>query len=145
MRARGMKAQMTIIVDIIETMLTAARVNSASSLNREKEGTHKGWRLTIPNFDASKPVRNGSTAEPAWPTLAMYPRQPVRSQRGRMVVEWFMRMGNMGPKKKPTKETAIASPTRDGTSQTISSSLRWYASNKITTRYQDIEVRRTQW
>ena len=70
-RTRGISAHTTIIVDIIDTMLIAARVSSASSLNREKEGAHTGWRLTIPNFDASKPVRNGSTAEPAWPTLAI--------------------------------------------------------------------------
>ena len=113
-------------VDIIDTMLRSksesAAILWASAQNSER--THKGWRLTIPNFDASKPVRNGSTAEPACPTLAMYPRQPVRSQRGRMVVLWFIRIGYMGPMSSPMNDTANAFSMSDGTAQTVISSLR---------------------
>lgn len=86
-------------------------------------GTHKGGRVVIPKLDASTPVMNGSTAEPAWPAPAMYPAQAERSQRGRMVVEWLIRIGNTGPRKIPTSETATAFPTREGTTQTVASRL----------------------
>lgn len=49
---------------------------------------------------------------------------PVRSHGGMSRPDSFMRMGYIGPKKKPTKETATASPTSEGVSQTTSSSLR---------------------
>lgn len=65
----------------------------------------------------------GRTAEPACPAPAMYPEQAVMSQRGRMVVEWFMRMGNIGPRRRPTKETATAFSMSEGTTQTVISSL----------------------
>ena len=47
----------------------------------------------MPNLEASRPVRKGRTAEPVWPILAMYPIQSVKSQRGRIVVEWFIKIG----------------------------------------------------
>lgn len=53
----------------------------------------------------------------------MYPIQAVRSQRGRMVVEWFMRMGYIGPRRRPTNETAMAFSMSDGTTQTVTSML----------------------
>ena len=69
---------------------------------------------------------NGRTAEPAWPAPAIYPAQPVMSHGGRMVVEWFMRMGNIGPRRRPTREIATAFWMSEGTNQTVTSSLsRW--------------------
>ncbi len=85
--------------------------------------THNGCREAMPNFCARRPVMKGRTAEPACPAPAMYPAQPVISHLGRMVVEWFMRMGNMGPRRRPTRETAMAFWTSEGTSQTVISSL----------------------
>ncbi len=73
MRARGMKAQMTIIVDIMETMLHAS-LQHAIHLTHTAEhnsDTHNGCKLVIPNLDARRPVRNGSTAEPACPMPAI--------------------------------------------------------------------------
>ena len=69
-RTRGMSAHTTISVDIIDTMLReppSASPQNTAQANR----AHKGCRLVMPNRDASRPVRNGSTAEPAWPTPAM--------------------------------------------------------------------------
>ncbi len=89
----------------------------------ERSKTHKGWRDAIPNFDASIPVMKGRMADPACPTPAMYPIQPVRSQRGRIVDEWFIKIGYMGPRTSPTNETAMAFSIREGTTQTVISSL----------------------
>ena len=55
--------------------------------------------------------------------LAIYPRQPVSNHRGRMLVEWFIRIGYMGPIRSPMKETAIAFSTSEGTTHTVTSSL----------------------
>ena len=72
-RTRGINAHTTMSVDIIDTMLNSKSESAAilwtSAQNSER--THKGWRLAMPNLDASSPVRNGSTAEPACPMLAM--------------------------------------------------------------------------
>ena len=73
-----------------------------------KGSTHKGWREAIPNFDAKRPVRNGKMAEPACPAPAIFPAQPAISHLGRVVVEWFIRIGNIGPRRRPTTATAIA-------------------------------------
>ena len=112
---------MTIIVDIIDTMLCHT-LERSYYLVRER-GTHNGCRLAIPNREANKPVKNGSTAEPACPTPEMYPIAPKKSQRGRMWVLWFTRIGNIGPRSRPTNATAIAFSTRDGTTQMVTSSL----------------------
>ncbi len=74
MRARGMKAQMTIIVDIIETMLHTAPRQHVIHLTHTTEhdsDTHNGCKLVIPNLDARRPVRNGNTADPACPMPAI--------------------------------------------------------------------------
>lgn len=67
---------------------------------------------------------NGNSAEPVKPKLAIQPMDPVSSQGCRTRPDSFIRIGYIGPKKNPTKETAMASPTKEGTSQTISSSLK---------------------
>lgn len=84
---------------------------------------------------------NGKSAEPAKPKLAIQPIEPVSSQGGIRRPVSFMRMGYIGPSTKPTKETATASPMRDGTSHTTSSSLiMWkaFASEWIRVATQDI-------
>lgn len=105
--------------------VTALCQRSGPGRQRRQGRTDKGCRDAIPNFWARRPVMNGRTAEPAWPAPAMYPEQAVMSQRGRMVVEWFMRMGNIGPRRRPTKETATAFSISEGTTQTVTSSLMW--------------------
>ena len=57
------------------------------------------------------------------PMLPMYPRHPVRSQRGRIPVDCFIRIGYIGPRRSPINETAIPFSTSEGTSQTVTSSL----------------------
>lgn len=84
-------------------------------------------------LDASTLAMNksGSAAEPAcrWPAPAMYPTHAMRSHRGRMIVEWSIRIGNIGPKKSPTGETATAFPTSERTTQTVTSGLDKRASD----------------
>ena len=77
----------------------------------------------MPKCDASAPVRKGKRAEPANPKPPIQPMEPVSSQGGIRREDSFMRMGYIGPKTKPTNETAMAPPTREGTSQTMSSKL----------------------
>ena len=77
----------------------------------------------MPALDAIAPVMKGKTAAPAAPQLPTHPMAPDMQSGGRTRPAWFMRMGKMGPKKKPTKETQIAPDSRLGTSHTTSSSL----------------------
>ncbi len=57
---------------------------------------------------------NGRTAEPACPAPAMYPEQAGASGAGGLIVEWFMSMWNIGPRRRSTKETAKAFSMGDG-------------------------------
>lgn len=77
---------MTIIVDIMDTMLDTIPHEYLQPRISYKSNTHNGCKLVIPNRDARRPVRNGSTADPACPIPAMYPMQPVRIQRGNILV-----------------------------------------------------------
>ena len=71
-RTRGMIAHMTIMVDIIDTMLTTPRTqHRVRKRGKRAGGTHNGWRLEMPKREARMPVMKGRTAEPAWPTPAM--------------------------------------------------------------------------
>lgn len=114
---------MTMSVDIIDTMLHSSDLSQHHSCCVQMLDTHNGCRDAMPNLDASRPVMNGRIAEPARPTAAIYPMQAVKSQRGRMVVEWFMRMGYIGPRRSPTNETAMAFSMSEGTTQTVTSML----------------------
>ena len=69
-------------------------------------------------------MMNGNSADPANPKLAIHPMEPVNNHDGRSFPVSFISIGYIGPRKKPTRDTAIASPMRDGTSHTISSSLK---------------------
>ena len=66
---------------------------------------------------------NGSNALPACPNPAIHPIEPVSSHRGSTRRAWFIARGYIGPSSMPTRETATASPTREGTNQMTSSSL----------------------
>ena len=79
---------------------------------KKAEVTHSGCKLTIPNFCARAPVMKGKSAEPANPKLAIQPIEPVSSQGGMRRPVSFIRIGYMGPRTNPTKETATASPMR---------------------------------
>ncbi len=68
-------------------------------------------------------MTNGKTAAPAAPQLPAQPIAPEMQSGGRTRPAWFMRMGKMGPRKKPTKEMEIAPANRFGTNQTTSSRL----------------------
>ena len=85
--------------------------------------THKGCKLPMFVPDAIAPVMNGNAAAPAALKLEIQPIAPEMSSGGRMRPAWFMTIGKMGPRKKPTKETQIALDMRWGTSQTTSSRL----------------------
>lgn len=76
-----------------------------------------------PNFEAIAPVMNGRSAEPVCPRPAIQPTAPGRSQCGTSLAVRFMTIGYIGPKTRPMKDTAIAFPTRDGTTQIVISSL----------------------
>ena len=65
---------MTMSVDIIETMLSLGRPKTPVillSMSNASLRTHNGCKLAMPNFEASSPVMNGRTAEPACPMPAM--------------------------------------------------------------------------
>ena len=72
--------------------------------------------------DAITPVTNGNTAAPADEKLAIQPTAPTMSSGGRTPPAWFMTIGKMGPRRKPTHATVTPPPTSDGTSHTTSSS-----------------------
>ena len=55
--------------------------------------TYRGCRLLIPTLEASAPVMNGKTADPACPKPAIQPIDPVRSQGGSTRPAWFITMG----------------------------------------------------
>ena len=88
-----------------------------------ENNTHTGGRLSMPAFDAIAPVTNGKMAAPAAPQLPTQPTAPEIVSGGRMPPAWFMRIGNMGPMSKPTKETSIALVMKCGTAQMMASSL----------------------
>jgi len=48
---------------------------------------------------------------------------PVRIHGGIILDDWFIAMGYIGPRRRPVIDSAIAFPTREGTNQTIKSSL----------------------
>ena len=123
--ACGTRAHKTTIKPINDTSLCTKHSSSATPphTNSRERATHSGCSPLIPVFDAIAPVMNGNTAAPAAPQLPVQPIAPEIQSGGRMRPAWFMRMGNMGPRKKPTKETQIAPDNRLGTSHTTSSSL----------------------
>lgn len=114
---------MTIMVDIIDTTLQTMITKSAMMFRTIRGGTHKGCSDPMPNFEASRPVKNGSTADPAWPTPPIHPTPPVKSHFGMISPDCLIRIGYMGPSRRPMNETASAFSSRDGTTQTVTSSL----------------------
>ena len=114
---------------IIAINLCKLRVSCLSVLDPQRKGipvdiTDKGCKLLMLVSDAIAPVMNGNTALPAEPKLAIQLTEPEMSSGGRVRPAWFIAMGKIGPRKKPTKETATSSRTSRGTCQTTSSSLR---------------------
>jgi hypothetical protein len=85
--------------------------------------THSGCKLLIPNLDAKAPAINGSAALPACPNPAIQPTEAVRIHGGSRRLAQFMMIGYIGPRNRPTKDTATASPMRDGTNQMTNSRL----------------------
>lgn len=68
-------------------------------------------------------MRKGTAALPAEPNPAIQPIDPVSNHFGRIRPACIIAIGNMGPRNKPTKDTATAPPMREGASQTTISSL----------------------
>ena len=93
--------------------------------------THRGCKLAMLVPEAIAPVMNGNAAAPAAPKLEIQPILPEMSSGGRIDPAWFMTIGNMGPRKNPTKATQIAEERRCGTSQTTSSSLQEDEDSKV--------------
>lgn len=58
-----------------------------------KDVTYTGCSEAIPALEAIAPVMNGMHADPAWPTPAIQPIEPVKSERGRILAVWFMTRG----------------------------------------------------
>ena len=81
--------------------------------------THKGCKLSIPEFEAIVPVINGRRALPPAPQAAIHPTAPFTRWRGRTRAAWFRAIGNIGPKRTPIIETEITDAVKEGTTQTI--------------------------
>lgn len=58
--------------------------------------------------DAITPAMKGNAAAPAAPKLEIHPMLPEMSSGGIIVPAWFMTMGKIGPRKKPTNDTQMA-------------------------------------
>ena len=121
-RVAGTQAHTMNSTPAIATNLQPAST-SASLLFHISIGTYAGGKALIPALEAIAPVMNGKTAAPAAPQLPAHPIAPEMQSGGRMRPAWFIRMGKMGPRKKPTNEMEIAPAKRFGTNQTTSSSL----------------------
>ena len=87
------------------------------------KGTYNGCKLTTPNRCDKAPVMKGTMAVPIRPKLVIQPIDPDNIWPGINLPHWFMIIGNMGPKNRPTSEMATASPTREGTRQMTISRL----------------------
>ena len=85
--------------------------------------THKGCNAVIPNRLAIAPVMNGNTADPVCPSPAIQPIEPVSNHGGSSAADCFMKIGYIGPKNRPTIETATAFPMREGMNQMVNSRL----------------------
>jgi hypothetical protein len=80
----------------------------------------------MPCLSAIAPVRKGRRALPADPNPAIQPTAPVKIHGGRIRDDWFITIGNIGPRRRPVIETATALPMRDGTNQITNSRLGTY-------------------
>ena len=67
--------------------------------------SYSGCRERIPYFEASNPVMNGKAADPDIPMPVIQPTHPVSNQLGRMRDACPTKMGNMGPRSTPMKDT----------------------------------------
>lgn len=92
--------------------------------------TYRGCRLAIPNFEASVPARKGITAEPIWLIPPIIPTVPETSQGGTSRSAVVIITGYSGVSIKPTNETAIESPIKEGMAQTSASNLEQGVSSK---------------
>ena len=118
----GTRSHKKMINPIIATILQIWYLSDP--FNPGEQLTYRGCRLQIPLLEAMAPVKNGNNAEPVCPNPAIQPIHPVKIHGGRILAEWFMTIGYMGPRRTPTKETATAPPRSEGTSQTTSSRLK---------------------
>ena len=100
-------------------------VSSSKPHSKHVMQTHKGCKFPMSVPDAIAPVMNGKTSEPTDPKLEIQPMPPEMSSWGRTRPAWFITIGYMGPRKKPTKEMQTALEMRCGTRQTTSSSLSY--------------------
>ena len=76
-----------------------------------------------PFVSARIPVRSGTAAVPTIPKLHIHPIAPDKICAGMKLPHWFIMIGNIGPKTRPTREIAIAEGMRRGTAQMKISSL----------------------
>lgn len=86
LRILGTSAQMTTRHDIIDTMLQTD-ISASASIRLGCENTYKGCNDEIPNLLASKPVANGSAAEPVIPIPLIQPTEPAKSHFGRIFLQ----------------------------------------------------------
>lgn len=131
--SRGRSAGVIQNKKIIKTIIATKLSNKLSSIqgnaqqrqkfSTHKKNTHRGCRLFIPCLWAIAPVINGIMALPACPNPAIQPIAPVRIHGGRIRDDWFMAIGNMGPRRTPINDTVMAFPTREGTNQITKSKL----------------------
>ena len=77
----------------------------------------------MPYWLDSTPVANGKSADPTIAMPAMKPTLGVRYTLGTTRVAWPRRMGNMGPSRTPTRETAIPFSMMEGTNQMVDCKL----------------------
>ena len=79
-----------------------------------------GCNTHVPTCCANNPVKNGATAPPEEPNALTAAKLDICSLLGINWLNTAVAHGYTGPKSKPTMETATASPTTFGTSQTRS-------------------------
>ena len=77
----------------------------------------------MPKFEANAPARKGIMAEPISPDAPTIPTVPDMSHAGTICFVTVIIRGYIGPRRKPMRETATASPISDLTDQTIISNL----------------------
>lgn len=90
---------------------------------------------------------NGRTADPLIPRAAIQPTALDMSHGGTRSAVLFITIGYTGPRKSPIKETATASPTKEGTIQIMISRLSYgkLSRKRGITEYYNMKKKRTQY
>lgn len=111
-----MKTIMTISLEDLD--------RSKSERKGDAKKAYSGCKLTIPKRSDSAPVASGTSASPMSAILTIQPIAPDSKCGGRNVPHWFMIIGNIGPRNRPTREIATAEGISFGTTHMNISRLK---------------------